>query len=219
MIQLLAKILSLGVTIMLASPMVFPLSFLLLGKKVQPKMRTFFLFLGTLVVGVVMAAIGFFIGQVVEPGAGPTVVSAVIDLFLGALFVFFAVKSLASTEKKFKEVDESQPRHFLLRAFGIGAGLEALNFDALFLVITAAKEVSTADVSSLDSLLLLVLIVFFFTAPVTIPLFLALIFPRAISGIFGRVNAFIMKYSKYILFAVFTVFAGLLLYNGIKFFF
>lgn len=219
MIQLLAKILSLGVAIMLASPMVFPLSFLLLGKKVQPKMRTFFLFLGTLVVGVAMAVIGFFIGQAVEPGAGPTVVSAVIDLFLGALFVFFAVKSLASTEKKFKEVDESQPHHFLLRAFGIGAGLEALNFDALLLVITAAKEVSTADVSSLDSILLLVLIVFFFTAPVTIPLFLALIFPRAISGIFGRVNTFIMKYSKYILFAVFAIFAGLLLYNGIKFFF
>lgn len=218
MLELLAKILPLGVAMMLASPMVFPLSFYLLGSKVHPRLRTFFLFLGTAVVGVVVTIAGFFVGQVTVPDAGPTLASALIDLALGGLFAFFAIKALTAKERAAR-VDESQPHHFLWRAFGFGAVLELLNFDALFLVFAAAKEVSTANVAALGTVLFLVLIVAFFTAPVTIPLFLAIALPKFATSVFGRLNKFIMKYSKYIVFIIFAAFAVLLLYKGIKFFY
>lgn len=79
MLELIAKILSLGVAMMLASPMVFPLSFYLLGSQVHPRLRTFFLFLGTALVGAGVAVAGFYVGQVTVPDAGPTRASAIID--------------------------------------------------------------------------------------------------------------------------------------------
>lgn len=218
MLELFAKIIPLDIALLFASPMFLALAILYLSSQVRPKARTVAFLIGMLILGVPAAIAGFFVGQASVPDSGPTVVAAIIDLALGGLFAFFAIKTLRSNRTGAPR-DQSKTYHVVWRSLLLGLALNIFNIDALFLIFAGAKEVSAANLTPWGNLGCLALSLVCFTLPVTLPLLLTLVFPRTATLVLGKVNRFMVKYSKYIVFVIFIAFAVLLIYRGVKFFF
>ncbi len=218
MYEFLAKIIPLDVALLFASPMFLVLAIFYLSSSLRPKLRTLAFMLGMLVLGIPVAIAGFFVGQVTVPESGPSVVSAIIDLALGMLFVFFAIKALRSKGERAKG-DQSQTSHLVWRSLMLGFVLNILNIDALFLIFAGAKEISVANLSGGGNIFLIAFSMICFTAPVLLPLLLTLIFPHTATLLLNKVNRFMVKCGKYIVSIIFIGFAVLLLFRGVKFFF
>ncbi len=218
MLELLAKVIPLDVALLFASPMFLALAIFYLSSQLRPKARTLAFVFGMLVLGIPVAIAGFFVGQATVPDSGPTAASAIIDLALGVLFAFLAIKALRSKGAGARG-DQSKTYHIVWRSLMLGFVLNILNIDALFLIFAGAKEISAANLSGGFNILLITFSLICFTAPVTLPLLLTLIFPHAAALVLGKVNRFMVKYSKYIVFVIFIGFAALLIYRGVQFFF
>jgi len=215
MFSLLAKVIPLDIASAL-SPVIFALALLLLGSKKSPKLRAFSLFLGIVVVGIIIAIVGYFLGQNVPDGSKQTLVSAVVDLAFGAILIFFGIKQIVTHERKLKKTENESSQ--LTKWFFVGLLGSATNFDAVFLILTAAKETGSAGVGEMLKIVLLLISVLFFAAPAGLPLLFYIIMPEVAVKFLTLANAFVFKYSKYFLFAMFMVFGLILLYRGLRFF-
>jgi threonine/homoserine/homoserine lactone efflux protein len=199
------------------SPGILALALILLGSAQHPKGRTISFFLGTLLVGIGIALLGFFLGQMAPVETKQNVTSAVVDLILGAFFVFFGVRTLYAKERKIKENQTDQGVQ-ALKWILIGIAVSITNFDALFLSFTAAKEIGgTGGIDSVEKLILILLNLVFFTLPVLLPLVLYFLLPKLAARLLEKVNHFVLKYSKYIMFALFIIFGIYLLVRGLKY--
>lgn len=213
MLGLLAKIIPLDLAATL-SPGIFALTMVLLGGKNHPKLRTLALLFGTALVGAGIALLGYSLGQVAPLGLKQNSTTAFVDLALGAFFVFFGLRIYFSSERKIK-VGEERPQ--ILKWIVIGIIISATNFDALFLSFAAAKEVGGSEITGIVNLILLIINLLFFTLPITLPLFLVLILPRFANTVLQKINHFVLKYSRYIISALFIVFGIYFLYRAITF--
>ncbi len=198
------------------SPGILALAIILLSSKVHPKARTFSLLCGTLIVAVIIAVLGFILGNNVTPGTEPTITSAVIDTIFGLVFVYYGIKILLSKERKVKP-KESEGYQFF-KWFAIGIAISATNFDAVFLSFAAAKEVGDAVINYFDKIMLLAVNVLFFVLPIVLPLALYLIFPKFAGRILEKINRVVLKYNRYILFLMFVIFGIYFLSKGLGFF-
>jgi hypothetical protein len=217
MIQTLLKILPLDIAATL-SPGIFALALILLGSTLKPKLRTFGLLLGTLIVGAIISLIGFSIGQAVHENSGSSLTAAIFDLFFAAVFGYFAVKSLISKDRPIKTSSQDEKRPFMKWVL-IGMIISATNFDALFLCLNAAKEVSSASGIQLFSQIILIIVnLFFFALPIILPLLFYIILPATAARILSKANNLVMKYAHYIIFVLFILFAAFLLYRGLNYF-
>lgn len=216
MVQVLLKILPLDIAATL-SPGLFALALFLLGSTFKPKLRTFGFFLGTLIVGIGISLAGFFIGQAVSEGTGETLPSAIFDLVFGLVFVYFAVKSIISRDREIK-TSSKEEKYPAMRWILLGIILSVTNFDALFLCLNAAKEVSVAEISLGSQIFLIIINLIFFTSPITIPLIFYLIVPKTAEKILSKANNFVLKYARYLIFVIFVIFATILIYRGLKYF-
>ena len=217
MTQILLKILPLDIAATL-SPVIFALALLLLGSTVKPKLRTFSFFLGTLIVGIIISLIGFSIGQAVAGESGKNEVSAILDLFFAIVFIYFAIKALTSGDRKIR-TSPKEEKHPIAKWLLTGIVISATNFDALFLCLNAAKEVSSTSGIELASKIFLIIVnLAFFTLPVTLPLLFYLIAPKIAGKILSKANLFVIKYARYIVFVLFVLFAAVLLYRALIYF-
>lgn len=216
MTSILIKIIPLDLAATL-SPGILALSVILLGSKAHPKIRTFSLLVGTLVVAIVIAILGLTLSAATPESVKPTLISAVIDLVLGLVFVYFGIKQLASKDKNIKENDSDQG-YQVFKWLIVGFLIAATNFDAVLLSLAAAKEVGDAAISSFQKWILLIINIGFFVLPTSLPFTLYLIFPRFAGKILGKLNDFLIKYSKYILFIMFLVFGLYFIYRSLKYF-
>lgn len=215
MFQLLAKIVPLGFASAL-SPGILALVVFMLGKK-HAKPRIWALFIGTIAVALIIVVLGFVTGSGVSHGGAQKYTSALIDIVLGTIFMYFAIKNILGKERSLKESKEDLGPQFV-KWLLIGLLINATNFDAVFLIFSAAKEIGSASVSVLDKIIAVVINVFFFSLPVTLPVAIYLIFPKTAQIVLGKLNQILMRYSKYIIFAMFAIFGLIFLYRGVKFF-
>jgi len=216
MTTILIKIIPLDLAATL-SPGILALTLILLGSKTHPKIRTFSLLFGTLLVAIAIAILGMTISKA-APTAKPTLISATIDLTLGLIFIYFGIKQIFSQERKIKERDDAGG-YQIIRWLIIGLVISATNFDAVLLSLAAAKEVGDAAVNDFNKIILLAVNILFFIAPTSLPFILYLIFPRFAAKFLGKLNKIVLKYSRYILFLMFAVFGVYFVYRGIKFWF
>ena len=197
------------------SPGILALAIVLLGSKNYPKIKTIALFVGILAVGIIIAILGFTLGKAATLNQRPTQLSSVIDLVIGIIFLVFALKILFTKEKR-RKIKEDEGMHFAKWLF-VGVIIAATNLDALFLSFTAGKLVGESNVNDLIKLIWLIINIFFFTLPVTLPIFFYLITPKLASRLLSKLNRIVLKYNRFILAAIFIIFGVLLSYKGIKF--
>lgn len=215
MFEVLIKIIPLDLAATL-SPGILALALVLLGSHFHPRLRTFSLFLGTLVVGVALALIGFSLGQVAPSEVKQTLFSAIIDLLLGGIFIFLGIRAVTAKERMIASQEAQRPQ--IIKWILIGLIIAATNFDAVFLSLAAAKEVGGSGIDELNKIILLVVNILFFTLPITLPLIFYLILPEFAGRVLGRANQAVLRYSKYIIFVLFVIFGLYFIYRGLKFF-
>lgn len=198
------------------SPGILALTLVILGSKNNSIGRVLALFFGALFIGFGINILGFALGQSVHVGVSKTDASAIIDLILGAFLFFYGIKIYFSKEKSISLGEEKEVQVF--RWFLIGLIITVTNFDAVLLSFTAAKEVGTSNILDIKKWILLIVNIFFFTLPITLPLVVKLLFRRFADPILSKLNNFMLKYSRLIIMAMFLIFGVYLLYRGIKHF-
>lgn len=217
MLSLLAKIIPLDLASTL-SPGIFALAVILLGGKWHGKTRTLALFVGIALVGVGITVVGFTLGKNVTGDMQKGLSSAIVDMILGAVFIYFGIKSMFGKEKEYKP-PTSDPGLQFFKWLLVGFVIAITNLDALFLNFAAAKEVGESHgVNDLSKIILVIINLFFFTLPVTLPLFYYLISPKTAKIILEKINHLVLKYSKFIIFVLFVVFGAFMFYRGLDYF-
>ncbi len=217
MFSVLIKIIPLDLAATL-SPGILALVLVILASKNHSKAHAISLFLGSLLVGIGITFIGFSLGNSLNEELKPSLIQSVVDLILGLGLILYGLKVFFSKERKINLSDGKQELK-ILKWFGLGFIISATNFDALFLSFTAAKEVGTADIYDLTKIILLIVNLIFFTLPITLPVLLKTLFPKLAKPILEKIDQFVLRYGKYIVFGMFLIFGIVLLYQGIKFFF
>lgn len=217
MLQLLAKIIPLDLAATL-SPGILALALLALGTKNGQIKKLLAFLAGILLVGIIITCLGFSLGQTSNNGAVENFGEAIVDLFLALIFIVWGIKIIVTKEKSRRLSAQENIKHPILRWFLIGLIIAGTNFDADLLILAAAKEVGDALVNSFEKWLALGINLFFFTLPVTLPLAVYLLFPRAAEPALAKMNLFVLKYSRYIIFVLFMIFGLYLLVRGLKYF-
>ncbi|MBU0731352.1 GAP family protein [Patescibacteria group bacterium] len=213
--EVLIKVIPLNLAATL-SPGLLAATLFLLGSKLKPKGQALALLLGALLVGVLVVMLGIFLGNPHPESHTEKMVAAIINIVLGAAFLVFAIRGLVSKEKKIKFKTGDKPKYLAL--FLIGIAVNATNFDAVFLSLTAAKEATDSpDISDLAKMFFYCLNVFFFTLPIWLPIGFFLVAPKVAAPLLSKLNKIVIKYSKYIISIIFLIMGIWLLYSGIKF--
>jgi threonine/homoserine/homoserine lactone efflux protein len=198
------------------SPGILALAILLLGNKNKPFIKTLSLTLGILIVGILISVLGFYLGVALPTGVKENSLSAVVDILLGIFFIIFGIKVILEKEKKrhLQSSDNAQ----ILKWIIVGVLVSITNFDAVFFIFTAAKEVGGAAINNFTKIILLVVNNLFFILPVTFPVLFYLLFPRISQRVLEKLNSFLMRFGKYIVFALFMIFGIIFLVRGLKYF-
>jgi len=217
MLSTLIKIIPLDLAVILGSPGILALVIIVLASKNHPKAHIFSFLLGALFTGIGITILGFVLGNSIDTGIKQNLTESIIDIALGLFLIIYGLKIFFSPERKASPQKEEDAAK-IFKWFAIGLIVTVTNFDSLFLSFTASKEVGGADIMTLAKWILLLVNIFFFTLPITSPLFLKLIFPKVSEPILAKINGFMIKYSRYIVFAMFIIFGVYLLYRGLKFF-
>ena len=198
------------------SPVILAFAVVILSSKIKPKASILVFILGAVIAAIFYTVLGIVLGNV--GGEKPTLTAAVIDIVIGFGFAAFAIYVLVTKEKGVKTKDES-PRHHILKWFIIALIINLTNFDADFLLLTAAREVSLASLNILEQIWFWIMNIAFFTLPSFLPLLIYLAAPQRATVVLAKINAVMTKYSKYIMFVLFMVFGVYFLYRGLHFFF
>jgi len=214
MFELLVKIIPLDCASTL-SPGIFALTVLILSSKQNLKVKLTSFFIGTLAIGVLMTLLGFSLGQAVPSEVQHKTFSNTVDLLLALVFFIFAFKILFTKDKSI-QASKKIHGHLAIRWFLIGLIISATNFDAVFLNFAAAKEVGAAQIDIIVKIVLLVCNLLFFTLPITLPIVISYIFPQYAARVLETINRFVIKYSRYIIFVLFIVFAIVFLLQGLN---
>ncbi|MCL5432901.1 MAG: GAP family protein [Patescibacteria group bacterium] len=217
MLGILALILPLDLASTL-SPIILAITVVLLSAKSHSKEKIIAFFIGSLIIGIFVTILGYNLGQKALMGDKHSEPSYMVDLLIGAFFILFAIKSFFSKERKtHPREDESGKK--ILKWFLFGIIVSITNFDALFLNLTAAKEVAIAEgITQIVKFFLLCMNLFFFTLPITFPILMYLLFPVVANRVLAKVNNFLLKYGKYIIAVLFFIFGLIFLYRGLAIF-
>lgn len=197
------------------SPGILSLTLFLLGAKEHKRSRILALLIGSLVAGIIAIILGFTLSGLADsPGQNRS--EAIFDIVLGAFFLIFAIKVIISKER-IKQHDKAQSPGFG-KWLVIGFIISITNFDAVFLSLTAARETADAEITGFYKLIFVLINLFFFTLPITLPLLITLIAPATSTKVLNKLNGFMLRYSRYIIFAMFATFGIYLLWQGLGFF-
>ncbi len=215
MLEVLAQVLPMNLAAIL-SPGLFAAALFLLGTK-KPRLNTLVLLLGSVAVALGVVATGALLGDPHPDEGGEKLFAVIIDFLFGGIFIFLAFKILFFKEKNKKLRLLSDVKYWQIFIFGVV--VNATNFDAVLLSLAAAKEVADSpDISNISKGILYIVNMLFFTLPIWLPLVFYLVAPKVAMPLMKKVNKYVIKYSKYIIGAVFLVLGGWLLYEGIRFF-
>ena len=222
MSSLLIKVLPLQFASILSSPVIFALTLFLFSRKKFAIGRVLAMLIGALIVAIFLAICGFGIGQNfnIDTPHHHALGKAIIDFILALVMLYFGISGFF---KKPNNKKEKKEKHDQSRRLGkwliIGLIVSLSNFDVVILNFTAAKEIGTASIKYLDKIILLIIGVLFFIAPVLLPFIFYLTMPAVAEKILLPINTFLKKFGHYLVAVILIVFAIYLFYKGIKIFY
>ena len=216
MAEVLLQVLPLNIASAL-SPALFAMSIFLLGSKEKPKLKVLTLLAGSVLVGIAAVIIGLLLGNPDPDEQSEKIIAAVINIILGCALLFFAVRIITAKEGRFDIRKISDPKYWHL--FIAGIIVNATNFDAVIISMTAAKEAyESPDIDIIEKLLLLAVNILFFTLPIWLPLVFYMIAPKSAKPVLDKMNGIVVKYGKYLVLLILVIIGGILLYEGISYF-
>lgn len=215
MAHILVSIIPLDIGAILASPMIFALSILLLSQKYYPKVKLAAFFLPAFIVSALVTFLGYNLGQTIVRAPKGMSLHSTTDIIIALVFFFLALCSWIIKEKKIKVDKDAKGKKFF-KWFTIGTLMNVSNWNALFLIMTAGKEIGgLEDASQLTQWLLLSVNVFFYTLPLTFPFMLTTFFPVFAKSILSALGLFLKTYSKIIVAGMFFLLGLIFLNRGI----
>jgi len=213
MITTLAQVLPLNIASII-SPCLFAAALIILSGRKDPVLRAFLLFLGTLSLSLVTVTIGALLGNPSPEKHHEILIAIAINFFLGALFLFFAIRVHFTKERRINKRKLEQRKYWHIFIFGIL--INVTNLDAVVLSLAAAKEAFEAPaIGETAKLILLAINVAFFTLPIWLPLAFYLVAPKTAIPALEKFNIYLEKYGQIIMFIVFLVMGCWFFYQGI----
>jgi threonine/homoserine/homoserine lactone efflux protein len=216
MIKLLAEILPLQLASTL-SPGIFALAVVLFTKREHTWARILALFVGSALVAVLLGIGGLKTGLNVAAVGKHNLASTIIDFVLAVIFLYLGISGILKKDNagRMKEQTRAQSAE-LLKWLVVGFAVSITNFDAVLLNFTAAKEIGAAQINLIIKIILLLLGILFFTAPILVPSGFYLILPDLAQKILAPINRFLVKFGRYFVAIILLIFAVYLTYRGIK---
>lgn len=212
--QLIATIIPLDLAATL-SPGILAIALLLLGSKKKPVLLTFSLLVGNLVTAGIITTLAFFVGTLSSGKNGPNPIAATLDLLLGLFFIFYGFKVLKTKDKKLK-INKSPSG--IVKWTVVGFLISITNFDAELLSFSATREVAISTFNVFVKASLITVNILFFVLPIILPLIFCLLFPTIGAVLLGRLNFYVLKYSRFIIFAMFIIFGVYFVWRAINHF-
>lgn len=209
MFATLAKVIPLDLVATI-SPVLFGLVIYLLSKKGRPRVSALAVLLGALLVGIGITIAGFYIGNIPATAPKHALITAIVDLILGVLFIIYGFKKLLVNKPT--KTEHKNRGGGLLKWFLAGVLISIVN-DSFFLIFASAKEVGSSGFGSWVKLIFLIINVFFFTLPITLPILIEIIIPKLADKILAKINRFLINCGDFIVFILFMVFG---IYFAIK---
>ena len=215
MAELFLKILPLAL-VSINSPLMFAVAVFLLTQKDQPFRKILAFLLGIFVVLIAATFIGYYLG--IGFSFHQFKITKWEDLAIGIILILLAVRALFSKNEKDSNARQlgKNSHRSLAGWFVIGIVLNILNFDGVLAYIVEVKEIIQTDINLFEKILIDLFCLVAFTLPLSFPVVVDLIAPKAAGKMLNSMAGWFKKYSKYIIAFLFAGFGIYLVIKSIK---
>lgn len=215
MLPLLLKIIPLGVASAL-SPFLLAFTVILLGSKNRPKEKVLALLSGTILVLLLLTFLGLAAGNS-EGKNQDTIIDTIINLILGGLCIFFAVKTFLVKRRNNGEErkwQDNEPKNVLLKLFLLGFVINITNFDGELFYLAAIKEIYQTSIGVFWKIIFNIISMLFYLFPILFPFLAYLMWPSGADKIITPVANLMKKYGAAITEVLFLLFGFYFLGRG-----
>lgn len=194
------------------SPLVFTISLLVASQKEKSAIKSMAFILGAAISIGIIGFVIFFVLAKLSPGTTYTSRDARIDIVVGILLLFFALRQFRKSPKN----KEKKPQRnlSLAAAFGLGFGFMLVNATTIVMYIPAAHVASYYS-TDIKLILLLEMILCSLIPAIAPPLILWLIPSQAV---IDSIKTFVNEKGRYIIAIVFGLLGVLEIIKAIQFY-
>jgi len=217
--ELLARVvpLALGAAV---SPAVLTVGVLILSSPRRPVARGVAFTVGTITVLLGLTALGLLVLDrfaTHHANATERAVTDAVDVTLGIVLLALALRTALRPHDPTAEHEPRQPRDHggLATAYVLGIVMMVTNLSTIVLYLAAMKTIGRADVSDVDQVVALVVVLLITSLPATLPLLLRVIVPEPSQRVLAKLDAAMTRHRRVIMVAVEVVFGVYLLVKGI----
>lgn len=198
------------------SPVVFTFTLVLLGGGKFAKRRTGYFFIGAGLVASAVTIAGYLFGYAPTENFEQSWKMAAIYILLGLIFAGLAAKELIAPRtktRKINNIDKPKAWQWIM----IGLTMNIFNINAVILGFAVAKIVGQShDLPVARQLAFLFFDVVVFTLVISAPLLFSWLAPQFAVKLFSRLNYFVKKYSRYVVFVLFAAIGIFMITKGIN---
>jgi len=159
-------------------------------------------------------ALALFMEKIAAYLANPHTIDFVIQLVLGVVLLWLALKT---TKDSGKRPDEEGPQFTLLGAFGFGAVVNFIGIPFAVPYFAAIDQVLKADYSTLEAVLMILSYNLVYALPFAMVPLLSAVMGEGAKPILGRINAFLDRVSKVLMPLMLGLLGLVLLVDAIKY--
>jgi hypothetical protein len=200
MLELFSAVFALGLASM-ASPGLLAISVAILAGKSHPAKKLLIFILGGIVTVILLALLSYAVWDDIFNISALAPYRNWITFGLGALLIIFGIISLMSSKERAQRISDPH----LIMIFIISFILNITNLDAVLLNLSAVKLILSANLAFPIEIASVVFVDFFFVAPCVIPLLIYLVAPKRIEKILAPLQAFLKKYGRILVAAIFFI--------------
>jgi hypothetical protein len=203
------------------SPTTFTVVILLLSLSKKPKTSGLGFLAGSLIVMLGAVSLGFLAadGAYFATGGNPGPLHGWIDLILGIIVLFFAIKiSFQKDNNPIKVETPQEERSSTSEFMGsmlLAMGMFAVNLITTILVIYASSRIAISSMNWPGKTISLILLVIITLLLVEIPLLTCFLVPKKANKILSKLNSWIKKYGQYLTGGLLFVLGVYLISNGL----
>lgn len=168
---------------------------------------------------VVIGALSILIGSRVEGGEGAQSVARYLMIFFGALFLFFASKSLRAALRREPPAPSKLAQSLELmspkKSASIGALISVVNFKNLAIFMTAIGALNELPAALSTRVFLVPVVALVFCSTTAVPIVVRIAFPKRSSGWLVVMRRWLEKNKRTLGIVILTLFGVLFLYKGL----
>lgn len=202
------------------SPTTFTVVILLLSLSKKPKTSGVGFLAGSIIVMLVAVLLGFLAakGALFATGGNSSPLRELIDVLLGFILLFFAMKISFQKDNNPIKLENPQEERSSASEFGgsmlLAMGMFAINFITTILVIYASSQIAIFSVNWPGKTISFILLVIITLLLVEIPLLICFLVPKKANKILSQINAWIQKHGQYLTAVLLLILGFYLIHKG-----